>query len=215
MSARRHIRDRFNVKLDGWQAYLQAIRARLEADANGALDRLQASKRRLRDVLEQLEREVSETDILAARSRTNLREASALLRGALRTERPESASAYASQKRTILAAIAATEQRLNAIAVNPQRHDAARLNTLLERSMRAIMAIEADLEMAEVQLRVAPVSNGRAPDEETRLLAENLGFLAATISTARRMKGESANVLEPEIASGIERVKTLFAALSK
>src|SRR5262245_66017303 len=116
MSARRHIRDRFNVKLDGWQAYLQAIRARLEADANGALDRLQASKRRLRDVLEQLEREVSEADMLAARSRTNLREASVLLRGALRTDRPDSAAAYASQKRTILAAIAATAQRLDGIA---------------------------------------------------------------------------------------------------
>src|SRR5262249_25681325 len=109
MAWSRNVRDRMNVKLDGWQAYVRAIGAQLDPNGNDALDRVQACKNRLREALERLERAAHEAKPLASAARSRLCRATSRLRTELRTPRPHNAAIYAEQKQTIAAAIRTAE----------------------------------------------------------------------------------------------------------
>ncbi len=209
------IRDRREVRLDGWNAYVQAIGAQMDINGADALDRVQTSKRRLRDFLERLESEANEAENLAIAARLNLHRASSWLRRELSSPRPDTAVRYAAQKQAIVASIAAAESELNSIAVSPRHGTGSRLNGVIERTMRAMVRLEAELEAAEMRFRALAPGAADLPPIVERDLAERLRTLAAAIAIARSLTEEDSKLVEAEIASGIRSVRNLFAAVSR
>jgi len=211
MSCREKIRERRSVKLDGWDAYIRAIGAQLEFDGS-PLDRVQAGKRGLRDRLERLESEANQSESLANRARANLLRASNSLRVELSSPRPDGAASYVTQKRAIGSAIAETEHELNAIAASVSHNGAARLGNAIEYTMRAMVALEAELEVAEWVLRRHAGGHSDLSARIGRDFPDRLRSLSAAVATARKLSDGNAKPVEAEIASSIGWLRELFAS---
>ena len=212
MSWSRNVRDRINVKLDGWQAYVRAIGAQLDPNGNDALDRVQACKNRLGEALERLERAAHEAKPLAAAARSRLCRATSRLRTELRTARPHDAAAYAEQKKAIAAAIRAAEAEMNAASLSPGNDNGRHLNAAAEQTTRAILNLEAEMDAADVYFRDVAADDAAHRDCE-REIAERLRSLSAAIAIARKLSPPNAQTAEAEIASGIQRLRELYASL--
>jgi len=212
MSCGRNLRDRIGVKLDGWQAYVRAIGAQLDHSGNDALDRVQASKNRLRVALERLERAAHEAQPLAAVARSRLCRATARLRTSLRTPRPHSAAVYAEQKQAIAAAIHDAETEMNAASLSPRNDNGRHLNVATEQTACAMLNLEAEMEAADVYFRDTGDDDAVHRDRE-REIAERLRALDAAISIARKLSAPNAQLAEADIASGVRRVRELYASL--
>jgi hypothetical protein len=214
MSCRTPVRTKRTVRLDGWEAYVHAIEALFDVDGTESLDRVQASKRRLRACLERLESQTNAADMLAAAARTKLNRASRQLRSVLSSPRPTGAAGYADQKQAILASMAATEGELNAITLRSRHNGSADLQGTIERTMRAMVRLEAELDGGEIRFSAAPRRSKAAvavhPD-----LAHRLRELAMAIAIARRMTDEDAKFVEAEIASGIRGLRELVMLQSR
>jgi len=212
MTCGRKVRDRMNVKLDGWQAYVRAIGAQLDPDGNDALDRVQACKNRLREALERLERAAHEAKPLAAAARSRLCLATSRLRTELRTQRPHNAATYAEQKNAIAAAIRTAEAEMNAASLSPGNDNGRHLNAAAEQTTRAMLNLEAELDAAEVYFRDAGADDAAHRDRE-REIAERLRALNAAIAIARKLSEANAETAEAEIASGVQRLRELYVSL--
>ncbi|HTY65153.1 MAG TPA: hypothetical protein VMH36_00760 [Alphaproteobacteria bacterium] len=210
MSCREKIRERRAVKLDGWDAYIRAIGAQLEFDGS-PLDRVQAGKRGLRDRLDRLESEANQSESLANRARANLLRASNSLRVELSSPRPNGAAAYVAQKRAIGSAIAEAEHELNAIAASVSHNEAGRLGRAIEYTMRAMVALEAELEVADWVLGRQGGRHGDLSVRVGRDFPDRLRSLSAAVATARKLSDGSAKPVEAEIASSIGWLRDLFA----
>jgi hypothetical protein len=214
MSCGPGIRERSEIKFDGWAAYVDAVSAHLDADRDGAFDRLQAGKRRLREALERLERETNDTATLAAAVRTKVLRASSELRRELSSSRPDNAAGYRVQRQAIALAMAAMERELNAIGAALCHSSRHALRGAGERTVRAIVRLEAELEAGEMRFR--PRSGGICdldPGAE-REVGRKLRALASAISVARRLTHENAKIIEAEITSGIGSLRDLLASRS-
>jgi hypothetical protein len=215
MSCRSPVRTKLTVKLDGWEAYVHAVEALFDLDGTDTLDRVQASKRRLRACLENLESAANDADMLAASARAKLNRASSQLRKALSAPRPNTAADYAHQKQAILAAMAAAEDELNAIAVRRRNNGTARLHGAIERTMRVMVKLEAELDAGEMKFGKASRRSGAALASEQRDLVERVRDLAAAIAVARRLTDEDAKFVEAEIATGIRGLRDLVTLQSR
>jgi hypothetical protein len=216
MSCHESIRESLGAKLDGWEAYVRAIGAQIEdVDGSDALDRVQVSKRRLRESLERLESETNEAETLANAARADLHRASTRLRKELDSPRPDCAARYAGQRQAIMAAVAATENEMNTISTSLRANGASRLRATVERTMRGMVKLEAELEAGEIQFSSASPGSNDFPPRAEREIASRLRALAAAIAIARKLPADSAKLAEAEIASGIGRIRQLFSALSR
>jgi hypothetical protein len=209
MPCGQNVRDKLNVKLHGWQSYVRAIAAQLAPDRSDALTPVHGSKRRLRDALERLERDAKESRTLAAAARANLCSASARLRGELGRLRPGRADSEHGQSRGIADAVQAIEAEMNAIALSQQNDDGCRLATSVERTVLAILRLEADMNAAEIELRGPPAADDAAASDRERELAERLRLLEAAIGRARRLSEAEARLVEEQIAFGVRRLREL------
>lgn len=207
------IRETVNIKLDGWSAYVQTVAGQLDTRSTDNLGGLQAAKLRLLGSLEQLGRELNDAKTLATAVRSRLEGVSRRLRVELSAERPADALGYAKQKEALLAAMSAAEGELNAIAAAVGRGSWPRLEAIVERTVRAMLRLEAELEVAEVRFRT--MRNGRASvdADRARELSEHIRSLSATIATARTLAADGVSYVEPEIVSGLRRLRELFAEL--
>src|ERR1700761_8378190 len=106
MSRFDNVRDRFGIKLHGWNYYLLAVEAQLDPNGDGNPDRIEAEKRHLLSALERLEMEANGPPALASAVRMRIRRASNLLKKALDGARPESLANYVKQRREIAKSIA-------------------------------------------------------------------------------------------------------------
>jgi hypothetical protein len=218
MSCRISIRERLGVKLDGWEAYIRAVGAQLDTNGSDILDRVQASKRRLRGALERLESEASEAETLATAARVGLQRASAHLRRQLVSPRPDSAAAYAAQQQAILASIAEIERQLDTISVgwlNGNMGAATRLDRAIDRAMRGMVRVEAELDAGGMLFRIEAGDADDLPPKAERELHERLRALSSAIATARALPDENAKSMESAIASQVGRLRDLFAARSR
>ena len=210
MSCREKIRERRTVKLDSWDAYIRAIDAQLEFEGS-SLDRVQACKRRLRDRLERLESEATQSESLANRARAGLLRASKSLRVELSAPRPADAKSHAIRRQAIGLAIARADSDFNTIAASLAHNGSARLRQALEDAMRAMVTLEAELEVAEWALRDHHgVHSGRFAGG--REFHDQLRSLSAAVAAARKLSDANAEAVEAEIASGIGWLRELLAS---
>jgi hypothetical protein len=199
--------------LDGWESYIQAIGARLDVNGADACDRVQATKRWLRDSLEHLENEACEAETLSGSACASLHRAICGLRKGLGLPRPEGAESYASQKQLIVERMVATERELDALTVCTSHSRGTRLNNAIEQTVRRMLKVAAEFEAGDLHSCAKTSGPGTLPSAVERELAERLAALAQAIAAARRMADEDIRFVESEIVSGIARVRELAAML--
>jgi hypothetical protein len=165
------------------------------------------------DALERLERDAHESKTLAARARSALCRASVRLRGELTQLEPRDADDYDDRRAAIAAAAAALEAELAAVRPHPQNEEGRCLTETIERVVQAIVTFEAHFDAGEIEFRGRAAERDAFLAQREREISERLSALDAAIARARRSSEEEAMRIEPEIASGVRRVRSLYASL--
>src|SRR5512135_3431057 len=134
-----HIRERLNVKLDGWSGYVEAISGQLDVRSTDIHGRLGAAMLRLLGTLEHLGRELNDVETVAMAARIQLDGVTRGLRTELSLGPSTDALAYAKRKEAIVAAMRAAEDEFNAVASALGHRSSSRLEGAIERTVRAML----------------------------------------------------------------------------
>jgi multidrug efflux pump subunit AcrA (membrane-fusion protein) len=200
MAKIKEIRSKIDTKLDQWEDIALAFEANLDATRDEALNRVEAQKKKLGDVLAQIKNKVDQSAELAQESKNKIQGDLEHLQVQLALGKADARGAYEDQKQKITNAIMRFEDQLES---ELEEWD----ETLNNKWVQAQSTLEAELEAAEIQFKLEKAQKAAEFNQKKQDITDNIHSFLDIVEEKRRTSADKLATFEGEFSAGIKQVK--------
>ena len=206
MSNIRKIRESIDTKLDRWEADATALEAQLDLNKEKAMERLEAHKQRLSEVLQKFKDEIDKLPDLAQEIKANIQSQIDHLRVQLALGKAEARDAYDSQKAKIHKAIISFKASID-------REIEGLSETVMKELVAAENTLDAELDALAAQFELEKTKQQAGFEEKKKELAEYITRFRADLEAKRQKAGDKLAAFEEEVSPALNDLKKAFSKL--